>query len=315
MGRSAAAVVLAPAERAELEAVVRRPSSPQQAVSRARIVLRAAEGASNRQIATEVGMSELRVGGWRTKFIAEGIAGLSDRPRSGRPRTIDEATVQRVIAKTLEPPPGGESHWSIARLARATGVSATSVERIWAEHRLRPHQTRTFKYSTDPELEAKVIDVVGLYLDPPENALVLCVDEKTQIQALDRTQPILPLRPGLPEGRTHDYRRHGTTSLYAALDIATGQVLAECHPRHRAAEFLAFCRRIVREHPAGQLHIVLDNSSTHSTPEVTRWLARHRRVHFHFTPKGASWMNLVESWFSILTRQQVRRGSTPASPS
>jgi transposase len=314
MGRSAAAVVLAPAERAELEAVVRRPSSPQQAVSRARIVLRAAEGASNRQIATEVGMSELRVGGWRTKFIAEGIAGLSDRPRSGRPRTIDEATVQRVIAKTLEPPPGGERHWSIARLARATGVSATSVERIWAEHRLRPHQTRTSKYSTDPELEAKVIDVVGLYLDPPENALVLCVDEKTQIQALDRTQPILPLRPGLPEGRTHDYRRHGTTSLYAALDIATGQVLAECHPRHRAAEFLAFCRRIVREHPAGQLHIVLDNSSTHSAPEVTRWLARHRRVHFHFTPKGASWMNLVESWFSILTRQQVRRGSYASVP-
>jgi hypothetical protein len=148
----------------------------------------------------------------------------------------------------------------------------------------------------------------------PENALVLCVDEKTQIQALDRTQPILPLRPGLPEGRTHDYRRHGTTSLYAALDIATGQVLAECHPRHRAAEFLAFCRRIVREHPAGQLHIVLDNSSTHSTPEVTRWLARHRRVHFHFTPKGASWMNLVESWFSILTRQQVRRGSYASVP-
>jgi transposase len=312
--RSAAPVAVSSAEEAELLRVVRTPSSPQQAVSRARIVLRAAQGASNRQIAAEIGMSELRVGGWRTKFIAEGIAGLSDRPRSGRPRTIDEATVQRVIAKTLEPPPAGESHWSIARLSAATGVSATSVERIWRGHRLKPHRTRTFKYSTDPELEAKVIDVVGLYLDPPENALVLCVDEKTQIQALDRTQPILPLRPGLPEGRTHDYRRHGTTSLYAALDIATGQVLAECHPRHRAAEFLAFCRRIVREHPAGQLHIVLDNSSTHSTPEVRRWLARHRRVHFHFTPKGASWMNLVESWFSILTRQQVRRGSYASVP-
>jgi transposase len=309
MARSAAAVMLSPAERAELEGLVRRPSSPQQAVTRARIVLRAAEGASNRQIAGEVGMSELRVGGWRRKFIEEGVAGLADRPRSGRPRTIDQATVERVIAKTLEPPPGGESHWSIKRLAAATGVSATSVERIWRAHRLAPHRTRTFKYSNDPELEAKVIDIVGLYLDPPEGALVLCVDEKTQIQALDRTQPILPIRPGLPEGRTHDYRRHGTTSLYAALEIASGQVLAECHPRHRAAEFLAFLRRIVREYPRGQLHLVVDNSSTHTTPEVARWLARHRRVHLHFTPKGASWMNLVESWFSILTRQQVRRGS------
>src|SRR5680860_33809 len=314
MGRTAAAVVLSPAERAELEGVIRRPSSPQQAATRARIVLRAAEGASNRQIASEVGMSELRVGGWRAKFIREGIAGLADRPRSGRPRTIDVATVQRVIAKTLEPPPSGESHWSIARLARATGVSATSVERIWREHRLTPHRTRTFEYSRDPELEAKVIDVVGLYLDPPEGALVLCVDEKTQIQALDRTQPILPIRPGLAEGRTHDYRRHGTTSLYAALEIATGQVLTECHPRHRAEEFLSFLRRIVREFPTGQLHLVLDNSSTHSTPEVKRWQARHRRVHFHFTPTGASWMNLVESWFSILTRQQVRRGSYASVP-
>jgi transposase len=309
MGRSAGAVVLTREEREQLEALVRRPTSPQRTATRARIVLRAAEGASNRQIAGEVGMSELRVGGWRTKFIAEGIAGLEDRPRSGRPRTIDEATVQRVIAKTLEPPPGGESHWSIKRLARATGVSASSVERIWNEHRLKPHRTRTFKYSNDPELEAKVIDIVGLYLDPPAGALVLCVDEKTQIQALDRTQPILPIRPGLPEGRTHDYRRHGTTSLYAALEVATGQVITECHPRHRAEEFLGFLRRIVREFPASELHLVVDNSSTHSTPEVRRWLQRHRRVHLHFTPKGASWMNMVESWFSILTRQQVRRGS------
>jgi transposase len=309
MPRSAATVVLTPAERAELMRVVRTPSSPQQAVSRARIVLRAAEGATNRQIAGEVGMSELRVGGWRAKFVREGVAGLADRPRSGRPRIIDEAIVQRVIAKTLEPPPGGESHWSIQRLAQATGVSASSVERIWREHRLRPHQTRTFKYSSDPELEAKVIDIVGLYLDPPEGALVLCVDEKTQIQALDRTQPTLPMKPGRAARMTHDYRRHGTTSLYAALDIATGQVLTECHPRHRAEEFLGFLRRIVREFPEGELHLVVDNSSTHSTPEVGRWLQRHRRVHLHFTPKGASWMNMVESWFSILTRQQVRRGS------
>jgi transposase len=309
MARRAAPVVLSPAERQELTRVVRTPSSPQQAVTRARIVLRAAEGASNRQIAREVGMSELRVGGWRNRFLREGLAGLADQPRPGRPRTIDEPTVQRVIAMTLEPPPSGESHWSIQRLAAATGVSPSSVARIWRQHRLRPHQTRTFKYSTDPELQAKVIDIVGLYLDPPEGALVLCVDEKTQIQALDRTQPILPLRPGLPEGRTHDYRRHGTTSLYAALEIATGQVLAECHPRHRAQEFIRFLRLIVRAFPEGELHLILDNSSTHTTPEVQRWLHRHRRVHLHFTPKGASWMNLVESWFSILTRQHVRRGS------
>jgi transposase len=309
MPRAAATIVLSEQEEADLRGILRAPTSPQQAVSRARIVLRAAQGATNREIAREVGTSEVAVGRWRTKFARDGLAGLADRPRTGRPRQVGEDTVNRVIAKTLEPPPAGESHWSVRRLAEETGLAPASVHRIWRQHRLRPHQTRTFKYSTDPELAAKVIDICGLYLDPPEGALVLCVDEKTQIQALDRTQPILPIRPGLPEGRTHDYRRHGTTSLYAALEIASGQVLTECHPRHRAAEFLGFCRRIVREHPAGELHIVLDNSSTHSTPEVTRWLARHRRVHFHFTPKGASWMNMVESWFSILTRRSVRRGS------
>jgi len=309
MPRAAVSIVLSEQEKADLRSVVRAPTSRQQAVSRARIVLRAAEGATNREIARELGTTEVAVGRWRAKFARDGLAGLADRPRGGRPRSVDEDTVNRVIATTLERPPAGESHWSVRRLAEQTGVAPASVHRIWRAHRLRPHQTRTFKYSSDPELEAKVIDICGLYLDPPEGALVLCVDEKTQIQALDRTQPILPLRPGLPEGRTHDYRRHGTTSLYAALEIASGQVLTECHPRHRAEEFLAFCRRIVREHPEGELHIVLDNSSTHSTPEVNRWLARHRRVHFHFTPKGASWMNLVESWFSILTRRSVRRGS------
>ena len=314
MGRSTVTLVLSPDEQAELEAVAGRPPSAQSAVTRARVVLRTVEGASNRQIAAELGMSELRVGGWRAKFARGGLAGLADRPHTGRPRTIDQATIQRVIATTLEPPPDGATHWSIQRLARATGVSATSVERIWREHRLRPHQTRSFRYSRDPELEAKVIDVVGLYLDPPEGALVMCVDEKTQIPALGRTQPILPIRPGLPEGRTHDDRRHGTTSLYAALEISSGQVVRECHARHRATEFVSFLRRIVREFPDGQLHLVIDNSSTHSTPEVKRWLARHRRVHFHFTPTGASWMNLVESWFSILTRQQVRRGSYSSVP-
>ena len=309
MARAAAPVVLLPTEAAELERVARAPSSPQQAVTRARVVLRAAAGATNREIAREVGLSELAVGRWRTKFGHEGLAGLADRPRTGRPRSIDDQRVQQVIAKTLEPPPAGESHWSVRRLAQATGLAPASVHRIWRQHRLQPHRTRSFKYSSDPQLEAKVIDIVGLYLDPPEGALVLCVDEKTQIQALDRTQPILPLGPGLPEGRTHDYRRHGTTSLYAALEVATGQVVTECQPRHRAEEFLRFLRRIVRAYPSGELHLVLDNSSTHTTAEVNSWRARHRRVHFHFTPTGASWMNLVESWFSILTRRSVRRGS------
>jgi transposase len=215
----------------------------------------------------------------------------------------------RVLAKTLERPPGGESHWSVRRLARETGLAPSTVARIWKTHRLQPHRTRTFTYSRDPELVAKMIDIVGLYLNPPEGALVLSVDEKTQVQALNRTQPILPMRPGLPEGRTHDYKPNGTTNLYAALQIATSQVLTDCQPRHRHQEFLAFLRQIVRAYPDGELHIVLDNSSTHTTPEIQSWLARHTRVHFHSTPTGASWMNTIESWFSILTRQQVRRRS------
>lgn len=307
--RAAAAIMLSPDQESELRRRVRTPSIAQKDALRARIVLRAAQGASNTEIAGELGLSLPTVSLWRTQFAREGLAGLADRPRSGRPRAIDEETVQRVLAKTLEPPPAGESHWSVRRLASETGLSHSTVHRIWRTHRLKPHRTRTFKYSRDPQLVAKVIDIVGLYLDPPEGALVLCVDEKTQLQALDRTQPILPLRPGLPEGRTHDYKRNGTTNLYAALEIASGQVVTACQPRHRHQEFLAFLRRIVREFPAGELHLVLDNSSTHTTPEVERWLARHKRVHFHFTPTSASWMNLVESWFSILTRQQVRRGS------
>jgi len=307
--RAAAAIALSPEQEAELRRRVRTPSIAQKDALRARIVLRAAEGASNTEIAGELGLSLPTVSLWRAQFARAGLAGLADRPRSGRPRAIGEETVQRVLAKTLEPPPAGESHWSVRRLARETGLSSSTVHRIWRTHRLKPHRTRTFKYSRDPQLVAKVIDIVGLYLDPPAGALVLCVDEKTQVQALDRTQPILPLRPGLPEGRTHDYKRNGTTNLYAALEIASGQVVTACQPRHRHQEFLAFLRRVVREFPEGELHLVLDNSSTHTTPEVERWLSRQKRVHFHFTPTGASWMNLVESWFSILTRQQVRRGS------
>jgi transposase len=309
MARAAVSIELSPEQEGELQRLARTPSVSNQRALRARIVLRAAEGASNTEIGKELGLSLPTVGLWRTKFAREGLPGLADRPRSGRPPTIDDEVVQRVLAKTLEPPPQGESHWSVRRLAKQLGLAPTTVHRIWREHKLKPHRTRTFKHSTDPELVAKVVDIVGLYLNPPEGALVVCVDEKTQVQALDRTQPILPLRPGLPERRTHDYKRNGTTNLYAALEIASGQVVHACQPRHRHQEFLAFLRRIAREFPAGELHLVLDNSSTHTTPEVKRWLARHKRVHFHFTPTGASWMNMIESWFSILTRQQVRRGS------
>ena len=286
MPRAAPAIDLSAEQAAELRRLVRAASTPQQRALRARIVLRAAEGATNQAIARELATSLPTVGLWRAKFAREGLAGLSDRPRSGRPRTIDDATVQRVLAKTLEAPPTDASHWSVRRLAKEIGLPPSTVHRIWRTHRLAPHQTRTFKYSRDPELAAKVVDIVSLYLHPPEGALVLCVDEKTQVQALDRTQPLLPLRPGLPERRTHDYRRHGTTNLYAALEIASGQVVHACQPRHRHQEFLAFLRQLVRGFPAGELHLILDNSSTHTTPEVKRWLAqpRHRRLHFPLHP-------------------------------
>jgi len=308
MARSAVVVDVTSSEREALERLVRAASTPQQVALRARIVLAAADGVPGRQIAKALGVSEPTVGLWRQSFAQRRLDGLTDRKRSGRPRVYDDAVVQQVIARTLQPPPGGETHWSVRRLAEATGLSHATVHRIWRQHKLKPHQTRSFKYSTDTDLEAKVIDVVGLYLDPPANALVLCVDEKTQIQALDRTQPTLPIKPGKAARMTHDYKRNGTTSLYAALEIETGQVTGACHPRHTHREFLGFLNHLIRSYPRHPLHVVLDNSSTHSTPQVKAWLERHKRVHFHFTPKGASWMNLVESWFSILTRQQIRRG-------
>ena len=288
--------------------MLRAPSASQQQAIRARIVLRAAEGVTNTQIAREVGVSLPTVGLWRRNFCERRLEGLVDAPRSGRPREIDDDEVQRVLAKTLEPPPDGTTHWSVRRLAAATGIAPTTVHRIWREHKLKPHQVRSFKFSKDPELVEKVVDVVGLYLDPPKGALVLCVDEKTQIQALDRTQPTLPIKPGKAQRMTHDYKRNGTTSLYAALEIATGEVTGACYPRHTHEEFLGFLNTLVRAFPRKPLHVVLDNSSTHSTPEVKRWLESHRRVHFHFTPTRASWLNMVEIWFSILTKQQVRRG-------
>ncbi|MGZ4217825.1 MAG: IS630 family transposase [Solirubrobacteraceae bacterium] len=308
MARVAAAIELSEEEERELRTVLRTPSASQQQAMRARIVLRAADGATNTQIAAEVGVSLPTVGLWRRNFCERGLDGLVDAPRSGRPRQIDDDEVQRVLAKTLEPPPDGTTHWSVRRLAAATGISPTTVHRIWRDHKLKPHQVRSFKFSRDPQLIEKVIDVVGLYLDPPKGALVLGVDEKTQIQALDRTQPTLPMKPGKAQRMTHDYKRNGTTSLYAALEIATGEVTGACYQQHTHQEFLAFLNQLVRTYPRRPLHVVLDNSSTHSTPEVNRWLERHKRVHFHFTPTSASWMNMVEIWFSILTKQQVRRG-------
>jgi transposase len=308
VARAAATIELSEEERLVLRGVLRTPSVSQQQALRARIVLRAAEGASNTQIAHEVGVSLPTVGLWRRNFCERRLEGLRDAPRSGRPRQIDDDQVKRVLAKTLEPPPDGCTHWSIRRLAEATGISPTTVHRIWREHKHKPHQVRSFKFSNDPQLVEKVIDVVGLYLDPPNGALVLGVDEKAQIQALDRTQPTLPMKSGKAQRMTHDYKRNGTTSLYAALEIATGEVTGTSYRRHTHQEFLAFLNTLVKAFPRKPLHVVLDNSSTHSTPEVKRWLERHKRAHFHFTPTGASWLNMVEIWFSILTKQQVRRG-------
>ncbi len=288
--------------------MTRAGTTEQRTALRAKIILRAAEGIANVAIAAELGISVPTVGLWRTRFKERGLAGLADGPRTGRPATYGREIRERVLATTLTPPEGA-THWSTRRLAAAVGVGPNTILRIWREGRLKPHRTETFKYSRDPELVAKVTDVVGLYLDPPARAIVLSVDEKTQIQALDHTQPMLQLRPGQVERHTHDYKRNGTLVLSAALEIATGEVTTQTSARHRAAEFLDFLNLLVRTYPRRQLHLVLDNVSTHKTPDVQTWLARHKRVHLHFTPTSASWMNQVETWFSILSRQAIHRGS------
>ncbi len=244
---------------------------------------------------------------WRARYLHDGIAGLADTARPGRPRRVDHAD---IVAATLTPPPKkyGITHWSSRLLARHLKIGNATVSRAWREYGVQPWRAGTFKYSTDPELVAKVTDVVGLYLAPPENAIVLSVDEKSQIQALDRTAPMLPMQPGQIERRTHDYKRHGTTTLFAALEIATGQVTAAVKPRHRHQEFLAFLRQLDRTYPDQELHLVMDNYATHKTPEVKDWLARHKNFHVHFTPTSASWLNLVEVWFGIIDRQAIRRG-------
>jgi transposase len=309
-GRPLGDLTLTAEEQATLAGWTRRPTTAQAHALRARIVLGAAEGRSNKDLAATLRISEPTVGKWRRRFLAERLDGLLDEPRPGAPRTIGDADVERVIALTLESAPRDATHWSTRSMAAATGYSQSSISRIWRAFALAPHRSETFKLSTDPLFIEKVRDIVGLYLAPPERALVLSVDEKTQIQALDRTAPMLPLRPGQVERHTHDYERHGTTSLFAALDVATGQVIGACHRRHRAVEFRAFLDRIETAVPPDlEVHVILDNVSTHKTPLIRRWLVGHPRYHLHFTPTSASWLNLVERFFALLTEKQVRRGA------
>jgi transposase len=305
----APALIVPDADRRALQAVIRATTSEQRAVTRARIVLRSADGGSIEGIAAELGVAIMTVKLWRRRYAAGGIAELADAPRPGHPPTYTREDRDRVMALAMGPPPEGLTHWSVRRMARQTGMSPSTVHRIWRELRLAPHRTETFKFSTDPALEAKIRDVVGLYLDPPEGAIVLSLDEKTQVQALDRTQPMLPMRPGQVERHTHDYTRHGTTCLFAALEVGTGKVTQQTRARHRGEDFLAFLRQVEHAYPSGELHVVLDNVSTHKTPAVAAWLAANPRITFHFTPTSASWMNQVETWFGILTRGAIRRGS------
>jgi len=298
-----------PAEdRKVLESWLRSSSMPAGLVQRARIVLLAADGVPVKDIVARVGVSKPTVIGWKKRYAAEGIAGLEDRPKPGRRKQVDEVA---VVLATLEPPPErlGVTHWSSRLLADQLGISHVWVAAIWKRWGLQPWRTESFRFSTDPELEAKVRDVVGLYLNPPDNAIVLSVDEKSQIQALDRTAPILPLRPGWPEKRSHDYVRHGTTTLFAALEIATGKVIDACMPRHRHQEFLRFLQQVAKAYPRKKLHIVCDNYGSHKHPKVRAWLERNPRIQLHFTPTSGSWLNLVEIFFAIITRQAIRRGS------
>ena len=303
-------LVLTDEERDQLERWARRPKSAQALALRCRIVLTAASGANNTEVAERLGLGLSTVRKWRGRFVAQRLDGLHDDPRPGAPRTITDGDLEAMIVKTLEETPGDATHWSTRSMAKATGMSQATVSRIWRAFGLKPHLIDTFKLSNDPLFIDKVRDVVGLYLNPPEGALVLCVDEKSQIQALDRTAPVLPLRPGLPERRTHDYVRNGTTNLYAALDVASGKVITTMTERHRAEEFRRFLNLINRSVPDDlDVHVIVDNFSTHKTPEIHRWLVRHPRFHLHFTPTYSSWMNLVERWFAELTNKWLRRGT------
>ena len=309
-GRPKANVTLTTEERQTLESWVARRTTAQALALRARIVLACAEGGFDTDVAERLHIYRGTVGKWRTRFLEKRADGLLDEPRPGAPRKISDATVERVVTLTLESKPKDATQWSTRAMAKRVGLSQSAITRIWRAFGLQPHRSETFKLSTDPLFVDKVRDIVGLYLNPPDKALVLCVDEKAQIQALDRTQPLLPMRPGQPELHTHDYKRHGTTSLFAALDAASGRIIGECHRRHRSVEFRKFLDTIEGAVPRNlDVHLIMDNYGTHKTALIRRWLAKRPRFHVHFTPKSASWINLVERWFATLTVKQIRRGS------
>ena len=307
----APALRISPEDRRELLQVVGLRSVPQSVALRARIVLGAAEGIGNKVLARQLATSLPTVLLWRDRYQAEGLAGiLADRPRSGRPKEITPEQEAALVEKTLHSTPSNATHWSVRLMAREQGLSPASVQRIWSKHHLQPHRVESFKFSTDPQFVATVRDIVGLYVNPPDKAVVLSVDEKSQIQALDRTQPILPLRPGLPERQTHDYKRHGTTTLFAALDVAAGKIIGQCQSRHRYQEFLRFLKKVdAATTPALTVHLILDNYGTHKHPEVKKWFAGYPRYQLHFTPTSASWLNQVERWFAEITRKRIRRGT------
>lgn len=309
MGHPAVAISLTASERQELESLARAQKTGQAMARRARIVLAAAAGMDNKTICTEVGAEANTVGKWRRRFAARRLDGLLDEPRPGTPRKIGDEAIADTIRRTLESTPAGSTHWSLRSMARAVGYAPSTIHRIWRAFGLQPHRSETFKLSNDPLFVEKVRDIVGLYMAPPERALVLCVDEKSQIQALDRTQPLLPMRPGQVERRTHDYTRHGTTSLFAALDISTGAVIGRCYPKHRSSEFRRFLDQIEANVPSHlDVHLVMDNYATHKTKPVRDWLAKRPRWHVHFTPTGASSINQVERFFALITEKQIRRG-------
>jgi transposase len=308
---AAAPLPLTDCERRELLAVSRYRSAPQSIVLRVRIVLGAAEGTPNKVLARRLSTTLPTVLLWRQRYRTEGLAGIvQDRPRSGRPKRISAAIEAAIVEATMKTKPIDATHWSVRAMARSQAVSPATVYRIWQKHNLQPHRVGSFKFSTDPDFVPKVRDIVGLYLNPPDKALVLSVDEKSQIQALDRTQPILPLRPGLPERQTHDYQRHGTTTLFAALNVLEGTVIGQCRPRHRHQEFVQFLNKIeAATDPTLNIHLVLDNYGTHKHPLVKKWFREHPRYHVHFTPTSGSWLNQVERWFAEITRKRIRRGT------
>jgi len=309
-GRPKPTLMLSREERQQLESLAHRARTLPHLARRARIVLACAEGRDNKTVARRLRVAPATVGTWRTRFVNDRLEGLYDEPRPGVPRQITDAQIEEVIVRTLETTPRGATHWSTRGMAQATGLSAMTISRVWRAFGLQPHRMETFRLSPDPLLIEKVRDIVGLYMNPPEHALVLCVDEKAQIQALDRTAPLLPMRPGQAERRTHDYRRHGTTSLFAALDAKTGKVIGETHRRHRSIEFRKFLDRIDASVPPKlDVHIIMDNYGTHKTPRIRAWFAQRPRFHVHFTPLYGSWLNLVERWFAELTNKQLRRGA------